>query len=513
MLQKRSCLLALVIVSSFLLPARAGEIHSAAQDGKLEEVKHLLDKDPGLLNATDELGATPLIWACARNHTHVARYLVERGADVSVKGNSQITALHIAALRGNPELLALLLTNGADPEVRTQHGQTVLHWAVNSGDPEIIRRLLVQKVLIDAQDKVGNTPLLRAALWGAEEVVRVLVKNHADVNQENNRGSTPLSVARREGLQAIADYLVAHGARVSGQQPPLPKGEYLGQAPPGLVPQVFAPGIVSTEKEQLNAAFTPDGEEFFFAVAEPGRGHRMYHMVQEESGWTGPEPVPFASPSSDVDMFVTHDGQRLFFCSTRPAPRKPVTRRDADIFVVAKTESGWSEPVSLGEAINSNENDYYPTLTKEGALYFSSHRAGGFGQNDIYRSRLVDGRYQEPENTGQGFNTPHREFDPFIAPDESYLIFASDRPGGFGDADLYISFRQENGTWSPPTNMGKTINSSASDYTPMLSPDGKYLFFTSNRAGVSDLYWADARVIHDLRPDPAPPPRGQEGRR
>ena len=110
-----------------------------------------------------------------------------------------------------------------------------------------------------------------------------------------------------------------------------------------------------------------------------------------------------------------------------------------------------------------------------------------------------------PENLGRRINTESREYDPFIAPDESYLIFASERPGGLGAADLYISFREAGGAWGDPKNMGTAVNSSAADYTPMLSPDGKYLFFTSSRQAQDDIYWIDARVIDTFRPaDPLP---------
>jgi Tol biopolymer transport system component len=107
----------------------------------------------------------------------------------------------------------------------------------------------------------------------------------------------------------------------------------------------------------------------------------------------------------------------------------------------------------------------------------------------------VDGRWAQPENLGAPVNTAGREYDPFVAPDESYLIFASERPGGLGGADLYISVRRPDGSWGTPANLGPTVNSAASDYTPMLSPDGQYLFFTSGSAGSDDIYWIEAGVI------------------
>jgi Tol biopolymer transport system component len=149
--------------------------------------------------------------------------------------------------------------------------------------------------------------------------------------------------------------------------------------------------------------------------------------------------------------------------------------------------------------VNSGANDYYPTLTTRGDLYFSSPREGGAGGNDIYRSRLTEGQLARAENLGSPINTEKWEFDPFIAPDESFVIFASNRAGSFGDSDLYISFRTPAGAWATPRNMGEPINSVGPEYTPMLSPDGKYLFFTSGRGGPDDIYWVDASVIDRLR--------------
>jgi Tol biopolymer transport system component len=146
--------------------------------------------------------------------------------------------------------------------------------------------------------------------------------------------------------------------------------------------------------------------------------------------------------------------------------------------------------------VNSTQaDDYYPTVSRSGTLYFSSNRPGGLGQNDIYRSRRINGRWTAPENLGATVNTAGREYDPFIAPDESYLIFASERPGGLGAADLYLSVRRGDGTWCVPVNLGPDVNSSAAEYTPMLSPDGRYLFFTGDGAGTDDIYWIDASVI------------------
>lgn len=140
-------------------------------------------------------------------------------------------------------------------------------------------------------------------------------------------------------------------------------------------------------------------------------------------------------------------------------------------------------------------DDYFPTLTRSGTLYFSSNRPGGLGQSDIYRVRRLAGRWAAPENLGAAVNTPGLEFDPFVSPDETYLVFASERPGGHGGADLYVTAWKADGTWTTPVNLGPRVNSKFEDYAPMVSPDGRYLFFTSGTPGSDDVYWIAASVI------------------
>ncbi|HUU05102.1 MAG TPA: hypothetical protein VMZ49_04385 [Patescibacteria group bacterium] len=155
----------------------------------------------------------------------------------------------------------------------------------------------------------------------------------------------------------------------------------------------------------------------------------------------------------------------------------------------------WDNPTHLGLLINFGTRQLYPSLADNGTLYFNSDK-NGYGQGDFFRSRYVDGNYTKPENIGGSINTEYDETDPLIAADESFIIFTSvDRPDGFGSGDLYISFRNEDGSWGIAKNMGKEINTLSSEYAPVFSPDGKYLFFTSDRRGNSDIYWVDAKII------------------
>ena len=165
------------------------------------------------------------------------------------------------------------------------------------------------------------------------------------------------------------------------------------------------------------------------------------------------------------------------------------------------TSTGWAEPIKLAPPVNSPDIDTYPSLTDDGTLYFFSDQEGGFGSHDIYRSPLIDGKHTTIENLGPVINTEHEELDPFIAPDESYLIFCSRTLEGFGGFDLYVTFQKGDGTWTKPVNMGEGINTSAYDWVPYVTPDGKYFFFNSTRSGSWDIYWVDARIIEELKPE------------
>jgi len=279
---------------------------------------------------------------------------------------------------------------------------------------------------------------------------------------------------------------------------PILRGPYMGQKPPGMIPEIFAPGFISTEKNELNSVFTPDGKEFYFSYRIPGQGYKMYFCRETSEGWSRPAPVPFSGERSDVDMCISHDGRRMYFGSTRPVNGK--AQNDFKIWYADKTAAGWSSAKYLDSPVNNGNKALYPTFTKTGTMYFQAIRKDSFGSRDIYFSKLIDGRYAEPVHLGREINSKYGEGDVLIAPDESWIIVNSmGRPDGFGKGDLYISFKRPEGSWTKLKNMGRLINSPESDYCPMLSPDGKYFFFTSKKTGNGDIYWVDAKIIEDLK--------------
>jgi Tol biopolymer transport system component len=245
-------------------------------------------------------------------------------------------------------------------------------------------------------------------------------------------------------------------------------------------PRVFGAGIISAGEHELELTLTPDGRTAYFVKASPGWGIMRIVFSQFRDGrWETPQMAEFSGQYKDTDPFITPDGSKLYFVSNRP-DTGTTPNKDEDIFVVERTAEGWGAPHRLGPPINTSGGDSFPTVAANGTLYFCSDRAGGFGDGDVYRSRLVNGKYAEPENLGAAINSKSGEWHAYIAPDERFLVFVSDRPGGAGRDDLYISYHRH-GQWTKAANMSD-LNTPAMDYAPSVSPDGKYLFFTSTRS-------------------------------
>jgi hypothetical protein len=304
------------------------------------------------------------------------------------------------------------------------------------------------------------------------------------------------------------------------------RGPYLGQRPPGLEPELFAPGIVSTGLQTRDVAMMPDGSELYFSVTV---GARTMIMVtrQVDGRWSEPVVAPFSGRHLDIEPAISPDGKRFFVLSTRPQPdQEPVEGWVyQDIWVMDREGNGWSEPFNLGPPVNSEAPEYFPSVTADGTLYFT--REGADGVSAIYRSRFEHGGYAEPELLPKEVNLGSNRFNAFVAPDESFVIVPCvGREDGIGGVDYYVVFRSEDDSWSRPMNLGPEINrSTGREWSASLSPDGAHLFFMSSRTandslspltgrsisellarstepglGSSDIWWVSAEVIERLRP-------------
>lgn len=271
---------------------------------------------------------------------------------------------------------------------------------------------------------------------------------------------------------------VSDGSYSKGDLPDL-KGLYLGQEPPGIMPKVFAPGIVSTKDLEISGVFSPDLSEFYFNRQIEGDSLKTHVIRYENGAWQ--EPIIF---DESEGLFISPDGNTMHLGAEYRE----------------RTASGWSENKTLGPPF-----DRFPImrLTASGAGTYVFDEREKIGT--LRYSRLIDGKREEPKAFGKEINAGKWTAHPFIAPDESYLIWDSEREGGYGETDLYISFRQKDGSWGAAMNMGENINTEYEDSGGSVTPDGKYFFFDTvnlvERFGESqaNIYWVDAEVIEKLR--------------
>jgi hypothetical protein len=257
----------------------------------------------------------------------------------------------------------------------------------------------------------------------------------------------------------------------------------IGAAP--AAPEILLPGIVSTGDDDCHATLSPDGKTLFFLKSTPSFDFYTIVYTERRGGaWTRPRTAPFSGQYADGDLVFTPDGRRAYFVSTRPVDPTGKPRTDTEIWTVARDErdarGGWGEPRHVDE-LSSPTDEWFPTLTADGTMYFGSARPGGLGGFDIWRARWAGDHFAAPENLGAPVNSPADEIEALVTPDEATLVFAArGRPDSLGAYDLYVSHRT-GGAWQAPSHPGAPVNSTAWDFGPRLSPDGQLFLFSSNR--------------------------------
>lgn len=274
------------------------------------------------------------------------------------------------------------------------------------------------------------------------------------------------------------------------------KGIYFGQAPPGNTPERFAPEFFdAAHGYHSTVIFTENLTEALWSP-QTLTGGALYTKMTN-GVWETPEKAIFG-PIADADACTfSPDGNRIYFTSFYTPPDSDIERER--IWYVNRTNKGWSEPEIIDTVINAHPTHWTFSFAKNGNLYFTSEIEGAKGGQSIYLSRFDGKKYLEPGELGDAINTTGREFAPFIATDESYLLFT--RHGNeTKKADIYISFRDSNGTWSDALDMGATINTESNEVCTSVSPDGKYLFFLSQNNGKwPKIFWVDASIIHEKK--------------
>jgi hypothetical protein len=247
------------------------------------------------------------------------------------------------------------------------------------------------------------------------------------------------------------------------------------------VPEMIGEGVISTPDDEFGGTLAPDGKTLYFDKTVPA--HYLYVLCQSKlinGKWSKPTVLPFSGLYRDSDPVLSPDGETMFFASDRPVKPGAPDERRFQIWQVKKARRGWSEPTVVPGAINSEGSQVFASVTNDGTMYFTSSRKTG--NYDIFRSRLVDGKYQQAEDLGPDINGPAiASLEAWVAPDESYLLIGSfGREGGYGNSDLFVSFHQD-GRWGKPVNLGPVVNTTAREYSPRVTADGEWLYFASER--------------------------------
>lgn len=295
--------------------------------------------------------------------------------------------------------------------------------------------------------------------------------------------------------------------------PPAPQS---ADAP--MTAERFAPGIVSTDRLEHSApAIAPDGAELCWSVVRSPEGlpKAILCSRRDGSGWSQPEVAPFSGRFADDGPAFSPDGARLYFASNRPRADETDTAERSDIWFVERGEGGWSAPrcLSLGSRFSPPRSVAMPSVTRDGTIYFVAFAGSGSGGFEICRARLDDAPDAPPERLDDAIN--HRgalNWTPWIAPDESTLLFSSNRPGGRDVAgDIYLARRRPDGSWEMPILLDDSVNTTDQERFPAISPDGRHLFFTRPTPGrEQDVYWISTARIPALRlSETSPPARPQ----
>ncbi|WP_430413119.1 hypothetical protein [Kordia sp.] len=273
--------------------------------------------------------------------------------------------------------------------------------------------------------------------------------------------------------------------------------KYLAQKTPSLTPEVFAPNVISTKSEyEFGSVFNKTATAFYYGV-DTGNTSEIRFTELVGNTWSKPKTILSHEKYGFNDPFLSPDEKRLYFISKRSLDGKSA-KQDYDIWYVEKQGNTWTVPINAGTNINTKNDEYYISFTEKGTMYFSSNRKNSANRKqsfDIYSSEYKDGKFQKAVLLSDAINTKYYEADVFIDPQENYIIFCARRPDGLGRGDLYISFKNTDGTWTKSVNMGDKINTKGHELCPFVSKDGNYFFYTSNQ----DIYWVHTKVFDELK--------------
>lgn len=283
------------------------------------------------------------------------------------------------------------------------------------------------------------------------------------------------------------------------------KGHYLGERFPGSQLLLFSDTVVSSLfDEHSGPVFSRDGHEVYWSTyfGDENTGVILHMKMGKDRRWTLPENASFSKEEyCDLNPFLSPNGKTLYFTSRRPVT-KPVNDSkeskakpgEINAWKLQRTDDGWSEPEPVKELLNYGGLDAQVSVCRKGSLYFAAKWPGGNGKYDLYTCTYKNGKYTSPHAIPGSINTEHSEFAAYVDPEERFILFASDRPGGHGGSDIYISRRKGN-SWGKPKNLGKAVNTDENETYTSISPDNRYLFVIAQRDDEYNVHWISTRIL------------------
>ncbi|MFA6127261.1 MAG: ankyrin repeat domain-containing protein [Bacteroidales bacterium] len=451
--------------------------------GQFETARLLIGKGADI-NAKDPLGQTPLNNAVMYNEGNkIIDLLLDHKATVDTSQQSLTDMLASAGGRGHLRLFKFIAEQGGEGLFGNKSTDRIfMRNAIIGGSLEIVKLLQAKGIPLDlSANSNGLNPLHGvASMANATEMIEFLIRNGADINARTINGRSAYNIAVANGNKETADLILKLGGNPEPQKFPLLTGPYMGQTPPGNEPKRFAPGIITLDHGTIT--MSTDGTEIYW-----GTGKSILMSKIREGKWTRPDYAPF-SGQNDTDFyddvpFITPDNRKLFFTSKRPLGSDTMGKEN--IWYVDRISDGWSEPKPVCTAVNGMNLHWQISVSASGTLYFSGSAPDSYGASDIYYSKLVNGEYTNPVNMGPVINSKEGESMPFIAPDESYILFYK---VVLQRGLLHISFKAKDGLWLTPQKVTQI-----SPYVgAIVSPDGQYFFFYNQ--------WVSTDFIEEMRP-------------
>lgn len=316
----------------------------------------------------------------------------------------------------------------------------------------------------------------------------------------------------RTGIAFLVGFLACSPGQ-SEERPASDHNEHsaYGFTAPGLEPELFAFDLLGNDDAQLAVALSPSYDELYFSqlqLSETGMSFELLRSEFVDGRWTPPVSAPFASEYGEIEAFFSPSGHRLYFFSRRPDGSSSEWISPWNLWYLENERGSWSEPSLLGQPDSMVVYNWSASLLDDSTLYFTARPYEDHVLAEIYEVSISSNEFGAPRSIGSGVNTRnHTENEPAVAPDGSYLVFYSaGRPDNLSTemlGDLYVSFRNADGNWQEAIRIDEPINSTGEENWPRISPDGRFLFFSSNRrSGVemSDLYWVSTRALDQYRP-------------